>query len=354
MSALAFLEDLTVEYSPALVAASIAAVLYGIRHFLRTKRATRPTVGFESQLLLIGTILASAVAVFLAFPMPTDDRRDLVGIASILLSAAIALSSTTFLGNAMAGIMLRIVSNVRLGDWIRVEGFEGRVTEKGLLHTEIQTEDRDLLTLPNLFLVTHPVRVVRSSGTVVSCTVSLGYDVHHERAEAAMLRAAEDAELDAPFVHVGKLGDFSVTYRVAGVLTDPSRMITTRSNLRRHLLERLHADGIEIASPTVMTTRALDAREAILPETIEVVEEIRKGPDGAPAEEVVFDKAERAAGIEALRASLEEIDAEVAALDAGGSEGPVREAKLAELRERRAGVTEEIERQESDLRDAAD
>jgi len=37
-----------------------------------------------------------------------------------------------------------------------VGDYFGRVTERGLFHVEIQTEDRDLATLPNMFLVSQP------------------------------------------------------------------------------------------------------------------------------------------------------------------------------------------------------
>ena len=63
---------------------------------------------------------------------------------------------------------LRAVRNFRMGDFIRVAEHFGRVSERGLFHTEIQTENRDLTTLPNLFLVTHPVTTIRTSGTIVS------------------------------------------------------------------------------------------------------------------------------------------------------------------------------------------
>ena len=68
--------------------------------------------------------------------------------------------------------MLRAINNFRLGDFIEVEGEHfGRVTEIDLFHTEIQTKDRDLLTLPNLFLITHPVKVIHASGTMIGCEI---------------------------------------------------------------------------------------------------------------------------------------------------------------------------------------
>ena len=61
-----------------------------------------------------------------------------------------------------------------------------------MLRTEIQTERRNLTTFPNLYLVTNPVRVMRSSGTVISVEVSLGYDVSRHLVEKLLLEAAEE------------------------------------------------------------------------------------------------------------------------------------------------------------------
>jgi small-conductance mechanosensitive channel len=75
----------------------------------------------------------------------------------------------------------------------------GKCRGAGRFHTEIQTDERTLTTLPNLYLVTNPVTTLRSSGTVVSATVSLGYDVPRGRIEELLLEAARDqleAELE--------------------------------------------------------------------------------------------------------------------------------------------------------------
>ena len=77
-----------------------------------------------------------------------------------------------------------------MGDFIQCGEHIGRVSERGLLHTEIQPEGRDLITLPNLYLVSHPVSTVQPAGTLVECTVSLGYDVPREEIEEALLRLA--------------------------------------------------------------------------------------------------------------------------------------------------------------------
>ena len=118
--------------------------------------------------------LLGCMIILLAVPIGDDTRTQLIGLLGLLLSVVIALASTTFVANAMAGFMLRAVRSFHTGDFIQVGEQFGRVTERGLFHIEIQTEDRDLTTLPNLYLVSNPVKVIRYSGTVVSATVSLG------------------------------------------------------------------------------------------------------------------------------------------------------------------------------------
>lgn len=91
------------------------------------------------------------VLVIIALPVASELRGQLLSLFGLAITALLTLSGTTFVSNAMAGLMLRSLANFRAGDFLRVEGHFGRVTERGLLHTEIQTEDRDLVTLPNLY-----------------------------------------------------------------------------------------------------------------------------------------------------------------------------------------------------------
>jgi len=208
-------------------------------------------------------MLVVAVALLVAAPFAPMTRGQLLGLVGLMISAAVALSSTTILGNAMAGLMHRAVGNFKVGDFVRTEGHFGRVTERGLFPTEIQTEQRDLVTLPNLFLATHPVRVIRRSGTIVTGEVSLGYDTSHAAVEPLLLAAAAAAGLKEPFVQILELGDFTVSYRVSELLTDVSRLLTVPSRLRSAMLDQLHGGGIEIASPTLMSTRAFPCDQAI-------------------------------------------------------------------------------------------
>jgi len=179
-----------------------------------------------------------------------------------MVTGSIALSSQSIIANGRAGLMLRVVSDYRPGDFIEVGKHEGRVSEMTLLHTEIQTSERNLTTLPNALMITQPVTVVRSSGTVVSATVSIGYNVSHHWLEPLFVAATADAALEDGFMQVVDLGDYSVTYRVAGFLADPWRLLRARSQLRMAILDTLHAADVEIMSPMFVSGREASAQQA--------------------------------------------------------------------------------------------
>jgi len=325
------------DYAPfavAVLGASLA--LFLARRWVEGRLAPGHGVRFGHQLGMVGLSLAGLLTVVLALP-DAGMRGQVLSFVGILLSAAIALSSTTLLGNAMAGIMLRAVKNFRMGDFIQVDHHFGRVTEMGLVHTEIQTEDRDLSTLPNLLLVTHAVKVIRPSGTILSATVSLGYDVPRGEIEECLLAAARDTGLEEPFVHVVELGDFSVSYRAAGKLSDVKHLLSQRSRLRSAMLDRLHEGGIEIVSPTFMNTRALGTGRRVIPEA-SVAQPAAPDPDA-----MIFDKAEGASALDRMQRALETMEEELTeARSAKDSE-----ERIQQLEQRGDRLREAIELQQS-------
>lgn len=321
-------------FVPLLLVLALAGLgLFGSDALLR-RRAKRKGVEFPfaSQMVMLAITAVAIVAIVLALPVSEATRGQLLSLLGIALTGMIAFSSTTFVANAMGGFMLRAVGNFRPGDWVRVGEVFGRVTERGLFHTELQTEDRDLTTLPNLYLVTNPVVVVRESGTIVSVQLSLGYDLHHSDIEDRLADAARAADLDDPFVQIIELGDFSVTYRVAGFLTEVKQLLTARSRLRQKVLDTLHESGIEIVSPTFMNQRRVDDARMV-PAPRAAAAPVVAGP--AP-EDLIFDKAEEMATQEDLLGERARLAQEAEALEESLKKGetPGAEAEIARRRAR--------------------
>ncbi len=311
----------------------IALALYFGNRRLVAYYSSRRHLKFRQQLIQLGAVLAAVLLLILLMPIDEKLRGDLLGLYGLIISAIIALSSTTLVGNVMAGIMLKVIGACRPGDFITVGDYFGRISEMDLLHTEIQTEDRDLTTLPNMYLVTNPVRVMQASGSVLTVELSLGYDVSRHTVEKLLTQAAAETGLENPYVQITELGDFSVGYRVSGMLTEVNRLLEKRRELRARCMDSLHAAGIEIVSPNFMNTRAYDPSTSFVPvEQAHVVE----SPDTPAPDAIVFDKAEKAESVEKLRESLQEAEDELKAMadskDADESASAVAEKEKLEAR----------------------
>lgn len=319
---------------------SVILVLVVANRLLNWQVQRTSGLRFRNQLIMVGISCVGILVLVIVLPVDARVRGQLLALIGIIISVTISLSSSTFLGNALAGVMLKSVRNFRSGDFVKVGEHFGRVSERGLLHTEIQTPSRDLTTLPNLYLATTPVTVVQSSGTIVDATVSLGFDVPHGKVRTLLLEAAQKAELAEAFVQVLELGDFSVTYRVAGLLADTKLLLTFRSRLRVAMLDCLHQGGVEIVSPNFMNVRDFDLRHDFVPE--------KTAPTAAPTAEapvdVVFDKAEDAQSMAEMRREREALKAENAELQAAIKAAPDKEEAEQRAKERLVARAENLER----------
>ncbi len=307
------------QYLPLAATVIGAAITLGLGHYLLLAR--HADLGSEAKLprqliMLVMTVAAVIMAIIVA-PMPSDLQTNVLGLLGVLLSGVIALSSAAFVTNFMAAVMLRVTRPFKVGDFIRVGDFFGKVSARGLFDTEIQTENRELIAIPNATFINQGVTVMRSSGVIIHSTLSLGYELGVAEVEPLMLQAAKESGLADPYVHVLSLDDFSITYKVAGLLVDVERLLTAHSKLNRQLLFVLHGAGVEIASPSITRHITQDADTRILPER----ERAPIASTGIEAEEIVFDKARQ---VEALEKSREDLQARIQAKrDAGASDDAI-------------------------------
>ena len=319
--------------------------------WLENKRRVKP---FYRHAIILGLTVVALVAATLTLRDPVRDQ--VLKFLGVLFSAVLAFSSTTLVGNALAGVMLRTQRHFRGGDWVRVGDRLGQVSHRGLFFTTLQDELADLVTLPNIYLATHPVTVV-STPTFISTQVSLGYDVPRGEVDRLLIEAATSAGLEKPFVYVLELGDFSVLYRVSGRLQETGELLTRRSELRCRVLDALHAGGVEIVSPAFMNQRVLTAEERFIPAPSGAPEPA--APAGPAPEAEIFDKGREAKNLEQLEDALVAADKRVAELQAelGQCDSDERRDQLRrdldKLERGRKGLSEEIRARQAQAGDAS-
>ncbi len=247
-------------------------------------------------IILIGTL-----AFVLNLETEPETQSEILKFLAVLISAGIALSSTTVLGNLIAGVMNSSIKRFRRGDFIKIGDLQGRVIDKRIFHTEILMEDRNTVTIPNLFIATHPVKLTRQEDAIVATEVSLGYDVSRVKIEELLLEAATGAELTNPYVYIMELGDYSAVYRIHGCLKESKNFASATSKLNGKVMDLLHESGIEIVSPTFMNQRIPDKKEFI-PKNYEPKEGTKEEP---LPEELVYDEANQLEEIEKMKDDLQ-------------------------------------------------
>ena len=249
-------------------------------------------------------IFVGILVFILSLPIDKSLKGQILSFLGIVISAGIALSSTTILGNLIAGIMNKTMKRFRNGDLIKLGDMQGRVVRKNAFHTEIQLEDSNIVTIPNLYIASNPVKLTRKINTVVSASVSLGYDISRHKIEEALKEAAVAANLKDPYVYIMELGDYSVVYKIHGFLEDSSMYFSTVSLLNGKVMDVLHEKGIEIVSPSFMNQRNID-KTSFIPRK-QVKKEPEK-PNKSP-EELIFDEAIEAEEIEKKKDYLKKLE----------------------------------------------
>lgn len=318
-------------------------------------RSGRDVPQLDDQRLLRRTVLGLVAAMGFSLALATIDmEHHFLAVVGIIISGGLALATTPLLSNVMAGAMLLLEQSYRPGDILHLEKYSGRVTQIRLLFTELQTEDRDLMRVPSLHLVTQPVKVVHSEGTIISATVSLGYDTPRDEVERVLETAALTAELRDPVVQVLELGDYSITYRVAGVLKDTKVLVSAQSNLRKLVIDLLHGAGIEIVSPAFAYQRRVESDHRVIPgDAIAAASDAKDelGLAGA-VDHIFFPDAERAGKIMRLTDRLAKAKAEIEQLQSEEKEEPGVQMAIQIERKQRHAEKLEVILKGLELRDA--
>ena len=341
---------------PGIISLLVTLSLILIFNYLFHKKNLFSRERIIQQIIYIIILAIGLLLTIFTLPINVEDKNLVLTFVSIVIGAIITFSSTTFVANAMAGIMLRLINPFRVGDFIKTDGTFGRVTEIYFLHTQVQSIDRDLITIPNLTLVSKPLKTIRSSGTIITTGVSLGYNIPRKAIEKSLLQAAETTGLENPFVHVEKLGDFSISYKVGGLLKDIDRIITARSDFKKNVIDKLHNSDIEIVSPTYMNQRVFSEDYVCMPPKEDTGKITKEKEPEIHTEDIIFDKAIMAQMLDRIYTIADKLPARRKDMEDKIKEIP-DEDKRAELKEQigmLAKIEEDINPEIQDLKDLPD
>jgi small-conductance mechanosensitive channel len=184
---------------------------------------------------------------------------------SIFFGVLFSLGGSQTVANVIAGVMLTYTNAFKVGDMVRIADAEGVIVAKTTHVTRIRTPKNVTISVPNALVINNHIinftTLARDDpdGLILHTTVTIGYDVPHEKVEELLIAAARRTELleeePAPFVLQTALDDFYVAYQINAHTHDSQQMPRTLSELRRNIQDAFHEAGVEIASPHLSALR---------------------------------------------------------------------------------------------------
>jgi len=201
-------------------------------------------------------------AVAMAYPYLPGSHTEAFKGLSVMVGLMVSIGASGVVGQIASGIILVYTYALKRGEYVRINDYEGTVTELSLFVTRLRTGMGEEIAIPNALVLGNVTRnfsriqnSAGRSGYVLDNTVTIGYDTPWRQVHAMLIEAAaatpEILEDPAPYVVQTALSDFYVAYKlVVNVGTDvPAARARVASDLHAAIQDAFNRYGVQIMSP---------------------------------------------------------------------------------------------------------
>src|SRR5262249_38001549 len=118
-------------------------------------------------------------------------------VSGAVVSAVLAISLQSTLGNIVGGVALQLDGSIREGDWIQLEnGKQGRVRSVRWRHTVIEARDSSTIIVPNAQLLATNITILgKREGRTVPQRITVFFNVDYRFAPSRVIKVVTDALL---------------------------------------------------------------------------------------------------------------------------------------------------------------
>lgn len=185
--------------------------------------------------------------------------------SAAVVSAVLAISLQSTLGNILGGVALQLDGSIHEGDWIQLEnGKQGRVRAVRWRHTVVETRDWSTIIVPNAQLLANNITILgKRDGREVPQRYWVWFNVDFRFAPTRVIDVVQAALRASPIDGVAPdpppncvCMDFTAnnresfsTYAVRYWLTDLAADDPTNSRVRARIFTALRRAGIPLAVP---------------------------------------------------------------------------------------------------------
>lgn len=254
---------LSEKYLQAVSRAAIVSLIFYVIWMLFTKLTMRFLDQFyidDSLKQLLRNIISVLLVIFGIAAIMAQFGFNIISIMAGLgiVGIAVSFAAQSTLSNFIAGITILIERPFHIGDWVRINKFEGKITQILLRTTHIRNRDNLLIIIPNSTVANAEVTNLTAHERMrfeSYCRISLQEDV--EKARQAIL-ARLDLEEEylkqpAPSVDVSQFAESGIVLIVRYWLEpyQMERLPRIQEKLLEHVKEALRDAEIDVPFPHI-------------------------------------------------------------------------------------------------------
>ncbi len=200
----------------------------------------------RSILLLVGFLFALSVV-----------GVDLTALSVLggALGVGLGFGLQKLAANYVSGFVILFERSLRIGDMVKVDNFEGVVTDIKTRYTLIRAANGREAIVPNEKVITERVENLSLADTriLVTATVTVGYESDVDQVQRILLDAAAGSERvlvdPAPVCQLLRLGPDGLDFSVLFWIDEPGRQAAALSETNLRVLRGLGEAGINISHP---------------------------------------------------------------------------------------------------------
>ncbi len=169
---------------------------------------------------------------------------------------ALAMAAKDTVSNFFGGVTIFVDQPFKLGDRVKVSGFDGTIEEIGIRSTRMRTLAGTLVTIPNsVFSDSEVENVSEEPSRKVSLNLGLTYDTTPDSMKKAMsilreIAASNDHLEEKVVVSFNAFGDFAMNILLIYYIKKGADIMDTQTEVNMEVLDRFNAAGLEFAFPT--------------------------------------------------------------------------------------------------------
>jgi small-conductance mechanosensitive channel/CRP-like cAMP-binding protein len=208
-------------------------------------------------------LVVALVIVALLYAVTGKDITNFL-TGSAIAAAVVGFALQDTLANAFAGLAIQVEKPFRIGHWITVGSYEGRVVSVTWRATKIRTKAGNLVVLPNNMVAREPINNYSQPAVPTRIEVEVGasYLVPPNDTRDAILTAMQrvgDVLADpAPDAIFHDFGSSALIFHARFWIDDYERDIPIKDAVRRAIYYEFHRRNIEIPWPIQVEYKRFD------------------------------------------------------------------------------------------------